>query len=69
MLTNIVNNASNIVEDIEPSETRATFVSGSVKINNHNQAGLDPYKGFNLSNPINPNQTTTVSYDMLINTI
>ncbi len=68
-LTNVGNISANNVQVLEPPVSGATFKTGSVKINNQAQAELNPFVGFNLSNPINPNQTTTVSYDMLINTI
>ncbi|MBN1071663.1 DUF11 domain-containing protein [Clostridium botulinum] len=68
-LTNVGNIPANNVQVLEPPVSGATFKTGSVKINNQAQAELNPFVGFNLSNPINSNQTTTVSYDMLINTI
>ncbi|HBJ1648147.1 TPA: DUF11 domain-containing protein [Clostridium botulinum] len=68
-LTNIGNISASNVQILEPQIPGATFVSGSVIINGQPQSSLNPFTGFTLTNPINPDQTSTVSYNMLINEI
>lgn len=68
-LTNIGNVPATGVQVLEPLITGATFVTGSVKINGVNNPSLDPFTGFTLTDPINPQQTTNVEYKVLINSL
>ena len=68
-LTNMGNIPATNVEVLEPSIPGATFVSGSVKINNTSNPTLNPFNGFTLPDPINSLQTTKVEYKVLINSL
>lgn len=68
-LTNIGNLPANNIQVLEPLIPGATFVSGSVKINGIIQPTLNPFDGFALQDPINPQTTTDVEYKVLINSI
>ncbi|NMM62655.1 DUF11 domain-containing protein [Clostridium sp. P21] len=68
-LTNMGNLPASNVKVLEPLIPGTTFVTGSVKINGTLDAALDPFNGFTLENVINPKQTTTVEYKVLVNSI
>lgn len=68
-LTNIGNEPAPDIQVLEPPIPGATFVSGSVKINGTIKPTLNPFDGFILPDPINPQQTTEVEYKVLINSI
>ncbi|MGL6105484.1 DUF7507 domain-containing protein [Romboutsia sp.] len=68
-LTNMGNVATNDVQVLEPVVPGATFVSGSTKINGTSEPTLNPFTGFSLPNPIDPQQTTDVEYKVLVNSI
>lgn len=68
-LTNMGNIPAMDVEVQEPIIPGASFVTGSVKINGTSKPLLNPFDGFTLSDPINPQQTTTVEYKVLVNSI
>ncbi|MCR8746291.1 DUF7507 domain-containing protein [Romboutsia lituseburensis] len=66
-LSNIGNESATNVQVQEPPIPGVSFVTGSVKINGTSQSDLNPFTGFTLTNPINPQQTTTVTYQVLVN--
>lgn len=66
-LSNIGNAAVSNVQVQEPQIPGTSFVTGSVTINGTTQASLNPFTGFALTSPINPQQTTTVTYQVLVN--
>lgn len=68
-LTNIGNEPASDIQVLEPTIPGASFVSGSVKINGTIKPTLNPFDGFTLPDPINPQQTTDVEYKVLINSI
>ena len=68
-LTNIGNIPASNVQVLEPTIPGASFVTGSVKVNGTLEPALNPFDGFTLQSPINPQQTTNVEYKVLINSI
>lgn len=68
-LTNMGNVPAINVQVLEPEIPGATFVNGSVKINGVSDPKLNPFTGFNLSNSINPKETTDIEYKVLVNSI
>ncbi|MGL6105485.1 DUF7507 domain-containing protein, partial [Romboutsia sp.] len=68
-LTNMGNIAASNVQVLEPVVHGASFVDGSVKINGTSEPNLNPFDGFILLYPINPQQITNVEYEVLLNSI
>ncbi|EDT76997.1 DUF11 domain-containing protein [Clostridium butyricum] len=67
-LTNIGNITASNVQVAEPPVSGATFVTGSVSIDGVQKPALNPFTGFAISS-IAPQQTTTVLYNVLVNTV
>lgn len=65
-LTNIGNLPAPNVGVLEPPILGSEFIAGSVTINGASQPTLDPFTGFTLSSPINPQTTTKITYNMRV---
>ncbi|MEG0295193.1 MAG: hypothetical protein RR620_00660 [Clostridium sp.] len=68
-LTNVGNLPAENVQVLESPIIGASFVAGSVMVNGTIAPTLNPFNGFILQSPIGAGQTTTVQYQVLINSI
>ncbi|WP_373600687.1 hypothetical protein [Paraclostridium bifermentans] len=68
-LTNIGNVDAKNIQVQEPTIPGTTVVEDSVRINGVLQDGLNPFTGFTLPQPIESMQTTSVEYQVLVDSI
>lgn len=65
-LTNIGNIPASNVAVLEPPILGSEFITGSVTINGTSQPTLNPFTGFTLTSPINPQTTTKITYNVRV---